>query len=143
MANHSNNGSKPCCRPTCDMAGVEQELSAFYTCKTSRDGHRSVCKRCMQKERATYTKRAKDAAFEAYGGYKCVCCGEANPKFLTLDHINGGGRANRRNQSGIGFYVWLRNNNYSADLQVLCYNCNCGRAHNNGVCPHKELEHET
>jgi hypothetical protein len=25
-----------------------------------------------------------------------------------------------------------------AGFQVLCWNCNCGRAFNNGICPHVE-----
>ena len=31
----------------------------------------------------------------AYGG-KCACCGEAEPKFLELDHVFGGGEVHRR-----------------------------------------------
>jgi hypothetical protein len=22
---------------------------------------------------------------------------------------------------------------------VLCFNCNCGRYHNGGICPHKQI----
>jgi hypothetical protein len=74
-----------------------------------------------------------------YGGAVCVCCGETDIRFLTLDHINNDGAQHRqRSGSGINLYCWLKKNNYPECIQVLCYNCNCARAHNNGVCPHKD-----
>ena len=35
------------------------------------------------------------------------------------------------------FYLWLKRNNFPPGYQVLCWNCNCGRSINNGICPHK------
>ncbi len=29
-------------------------------------------------------------------------------------------------------------NNFPPGFRVLCYNCNCGRNHNKGICPHKK-----
>lgn len=75
---------------------------------------------------------------DAYGGAKCVCCGENNIKFLTIDHVDGGGNEHRRQIGSPNIYGWLRRNNYPKGFQVLCYNCNCGRARNGGICPHKE-----
>ncbi len=81
---------------------------------------------------------------EHYGS-KCACCGEENIKFLTLDHINNDGAEHRRRVCGknIGsstnIYRWVINNNFPDGFQILCYNCNLGRAHNNGICPHKEI----
>lgn len=82
----------------------------------------------------------KDDVFNGYGGYICVCCGEKEKVFLTIDHINGGGIEHRRNISGgaKGIYRWLRKNNYPKGFRVLCYNCNCGRSRNNGICPHEK-----
>jgi len=90
-----------------------------------------------------YRDRTKIAAFEAYGG-KCTCCGEINSKFLTIDHINSNGAEHKRQTNGRAkhMYLWLKNNNYPDGFQVLCYNCNCGRAINGGVCPHKDVAHE-
>jgi hypothetical protein len=75
-----------------------------------------------------------------YGGI-CVCCGESNIKFLTLDHKNGMGRKQKRkdglrNQNE--FYRWIIENNFPDILQVLCWNCNCSRHYFNGLCPHRE-----
>jgi len=74
------------------------------------------------------------------GQPKCKCCGEVIIQFLTIDHIDGGGHKEREklNRFGYNFYIWLRKNNYPENYQVLCYNCNCGKKGNNGVCPHRE-----
>jgi len=75
-----------------------------------------------------------------YGGSppKCACCGETNVEFLTIDHINGEGHKQRKTQGlGTQFYYWLKRNNFPEGFRVLCYNCNCGRAKNGGICPHK------
>src|SRR6266481_1243298 len=37
-----------------------------------------------------FTWKRKLKMIKAYGG-KCICCGEAQPKFLTIDHVRGGG----------------------------------------------------
>src|SRR6267378_97820 len=90
---------------------------------------------------AQYRKESKDAVFYAYGGYICACCGETEKRFLSIDHIDGGGNKHRKEtgmKSGSEFYIWLRLQNYPAGYQVLCYNCNLGKRHNNNVCPHKE-----
>jgi hypothetical protein len=70
---------------------------------------------------------------------KCSCCGEDNIKFLTIDHINNNGAKDRKkHRSTWAFFIWIKKNNYPEGLQILCYNCNMGRAYNDGVCPHKE-----
>jgi hypothetical protein len=79
--------------------------------------------------------------FEAYGGYRCTCCGETNPLFLSIDHVNNDGAQMRRNgehgRSGTAFYQWLRKSGFPAGFQVLCMNCNIGKHRNGGVCPHQ------
>jgi len=81
-------------------------------------------------------KKSRKLVFENYGK-KCECCGESNIKFLTIDHINGGGRKHRKEIKG-HLYSWLVKNNFPNGFQVLCYNCNCGKRINNGICPHKD-----
>src|SRR5947207_426993 len=36
---------------------------------------------------AKHRKKLKDAAYKAYGGFICRCCGVTDEAFLTLDHI--------------------------------------------------------
>ncbi len=73
----------------------------------------------------------------AYGG-ACACCGEAEPIFLDLDHINNDGTADRKAKGNSQrLLVWLRENAWPSDrYRILCCNCNQGRARNGGVCPH-------
>ena len=70
-----------------------------------------------------------------YGG-KCVCCGETEPDFLTLDHINNDGFLQRkRYPSGSASYKIVMKER-PTDIQILCYNCNCAKGHY-GICPHE------
>ncbi len=99
------------------------------------------------KHRIEYTKKNKereqmykDKVFNYYGGYVCKCCGETIKCFLTIDHINGGGSKHRKENKGGGkfTYRWIVKNGFPEGFQVLCFNCNSGRALNGGICPHKE-----
>lgn len=85
--------------------------------------------------------RLRHQAIEAYGGYKCACCGQTEPLFLTIDHIENDGakhRASLGDWRGAKMFRWLRDNGYPKGFQVLCMNCNHGKMRNNGVCPHQE-----
>ena len=92
----------------------------------------------IKKNITAYNLRLKLEVFSAYGG-KCDCCGESNPKFLTLDHINNDGAVHRQTvKSGRRVYAWAKASNYPKSLRLLCWNCNAGRHFNGGVCPHEE-----
>lgn len=82
-------------------------------------------------------RKLKEAAFAAYGGYKCRCCGETQREFLCLDHVANDGSTHRKQVGPKSLYLWLRDNGYPPILQVLCYNCNQGKQLNGGVCPHQ------
>jgi len=109
--------------------------------------HESYLKRkdtgYFRKIRAEYRRREREKHqlyFEmivAHYGGKCACCGETNHKFLTVDHINGGGHKHRKQISN-KIYRWLVLNNFPDGYQILCFNCNCGKNRNHGVCPHQE-----
>lgn len=66
----------------------------------------------------------------AGGSPKCVRCGYSDLRALTLDHINGGGAAHRREVTGggTGVYNWAKRNSYPPIFQVLCQNCNSIKA---------------
>lgn len=89
--------------------------------------------------RKRFKKNTKEVVFEHYGN-ACACCGEDEQEFLTIDHIhNNGSKHRKENDTGKGFnlYRWLINNNYPSGFQLLCWNCNCAKQFNKGVCPHK------
>lgn len=86
--------------------------------------------------------------FEHYGN-QCACCGLDDWRFMTIDHIGGGGNKHRRATfngklvAGMDLYRWLRKNNYPDGFQLLCYNCNCAQSRFGGVCPHQSDKIET
>ena len=156
----------------CTKCGVEKPTSAFYVQAGRRprknggpSGFDSRCKQChcdtvkankakrilsdptvvlrLNAETRARNQRLRDAVFAAYGGYRCVCCGENEPKFLSIDHVDNDGADWRRQTFGSRFatgrqtYQWLRRHNYPDGFQVLCMNCNFGKRMNGGTCPHQ------
>lgn len=87
-----------------------------------------------------YHRKLKTDALLHYsnGALNCACCGEDRIEFLSIDHVNGGGTAHRKelSQKGTRFYLWLRRNNFPPGFRVLCYNCNIAIGHL-GYCPHQ------
>jgi hypothetical protein len=66
---------------------------------------RRYCQTCLVRNSGTQRSREMRAAvMRAYGGEHpaCLCCGEDGAAFLTLDHINNGGRAHRRQKGNQG-----------------------------------------
>jgi hypothetical protein len=107
--------------------------------RPARDGfvHCSECAQKFNKRSIKDREKLKLEVFAAYGN-SCVCCGEDNLLFLTLDHVNDDGSKHRNEIGGHArTYRWARQNNYPETLQILCANCNQGKKLNGGVCPHK------
>jgi hypothetical protein len=61
-----------------------------------------------------------------------------------MDHINNDGAQHRRPSGGRmkaeKLWKWLIDNNFPEGFQILCWNCNCGKHRNGGVCPHQKKE---
>lgn len=88
--------------------------------------------------RAWNAKRT-DATFTAYGG-KCQCCGESNRKMLSIDHVNGDGKAHRKALAGRNLHDALKRDGYPQDgYRLLCFNCNIASFRNGGICPHQDI----
>jgi len=70
-------------------------------------------------------------------GKRCVCCGETRQEFLTVDHINKDGAAERKTigQNGWKLYHYIIKTNFPDRYRILCYNCNIALGHY-GYCPH-------
>lgn len=87
----------------------------------------------QQKLRAN--RRLRKEILEHYG-LVCKCCGETQVKFLSIDHINGGGNKHRKEVVGhSSIYQWLKTNKYPDGFQTLCHNCNMSKGFY-GECPH-------
>jgi len=154
-------------KENCIVCGP-QPRSHFGKDPRCKNGLKRKCKDCEKEYQSTLSKtpkyRAKkkrwrednqDWLFEYREGVKmeglihysgnppkCMCsgCEVTDPKFLTFDHINGGGRKHRE-EVKVELRFWLRANDYPDGFQVLCFNCNCAkgkgeRCPNHGKSPH-------
>lgn len=94
--------------------------------------------------RNRYRRKLRQQVLDAYGPF-CSCCGETEPVFLTIDHIDddGGGRDRFKagqQFAGVSFYAKIRREGFPKDrYRVMCFNCNTGRYINGGICPHEEM----
>lgn len=114
----------------CNICG-KKEATSFKRCSNCLEHRNSL-------EKARRTKFL-EAALALYGGH-CVCCGTNQKEFLTFDHVNNDGSIARQQPGykGGSFYKTLIKLGYRrSDIQLLCYNCNCGRYRNKGIYPHK------
>lgn len=133
----------------CTKCKTNKALDLFPIRKNSSDGRNSWCNECcriawlerkykyLPKYKETHAKRKK-LVIEKYGGV-CVCCGETEIAFLTIDHINNDGAEHRRKigHGGTQIYRWLVKNDFPPGFQTLCFNCNCAKSII-GYCPHEE-----
>ena len=100
----------------------------IYQLKTPAERHETQRK---------YRYRIKEEVINAYGG-KCICCGEQELMFLSIDHVKGGGTKLRKQgkDRAHSLRLRLRRESYPPDFQVLCHNCNQSRGYY-GRCPHE------
>jgi hypothetical protein len=94
-----------------------------------------VCKECSKLNRLKLRASLKEEVFKNYGN-KCICCGEDDLVFLTIDHIFNNGSEHRKIVKRNQIYAWLKKHCYPKDnYQILCFNCNFAKQF--GECPHK------
>jgi hypothetical protein len=120
----------------CPICGFEFEIltSSKYCSEKCRHEAKILKQYSQRIER-------KRGVIAHYGGM-CSCCGENHIEFLTIDHINGGGNAERRKIFGLEkkvgsrFYEWLIHNNFPEGYQVLCADCNMAKGRSKAIhCP--------
>lgn len=81
--------------------------------------------------------RERDEALAVYGR-SCYCCGESQPTFLSLDHIDGKGTEHRRAMgSRMSAVTWAKRHGWPPIFRTACHNCNQGAFLNGGTCPHQ------
>jgi hypothetical protein len=131
----------------CNTCGKLKPLNAFQVSFAGQnakmgfnqnENRKHRCKACYGlRDRV----RTKLTFLSMYGG-KCVCCGQDEPRFLTLDHVNSDGSKHRQNLADNQIMANAVANYQPELYQILCYNCNCGRSANGGICPHKDKTKE-
>lgn len=103
-------------------------------CGEARDSEAITCSTCRKIQRDKQVARW-DAIF-AYYGQLCICCGETERAFLTVDHVNGDG-ADWRNTGKANLQALVIAEGFPEKYQVLCWNCNCAKGMRGG-CPHQK-----
>lgn len=125
-------------------SGLRRDDLRFKSCSNCRinDAKSSMMFRSKNSSYSrNYMKTIVIEALNHYGGQICNCCGEKNTYFLSIDHINNNGADHRREigcVTGKNLARWLKKIGWPSGYQIMCFNCNCGRAKNKGVCPHNE-----
>ena|ERR1035437_10348569 len=131
---------------TCSKCKTVKPLTKYYKDCGTIDGYQYICKACRKvaypptdKTRATARKTAKklkEKLVISYGS-KCTCCGEAEIRFLTLEHRNKDGKEHRKKmRSRDLIYRDVLRRGSPPEYTIYCMNCNF--AERNGIpCPHK------
>jgi hypothetical protein len=90
------------------------------------------CRACSIERKQTANRRRwvaiKDRFMEMYGG-RCACCGITRRIFLSLDHIDGGGNAQRKASGQRGAYLDATRKYQPKVYRILCHNCNMAMEH--------------
>lgn len=110
-------------RGLCGYCGREPKDPAYDRCAPCRAA------------KAASQKKLRQDVLDAYGR-RCACCGETEERFLTIDHVNNDGHIERKRYAKVKIHARIRRQGYPPTYQILCWNCNCGRAANGGICPH-------
>lgn len=116
----------------CPVCKEDKDASKFHYV----DGRlrSNACFKCRGKRERSKLKLDFLMAFN----FTCSCCGETDSRFLTLDHVNNDGNIHREKFNEQQIFRQARKEGYPKDrYQCLCFNCNCGKSANNGICPHK------
>lgn len=111
------------------------------SCSEARLPEGVYCERHRDENRANGRRNAERRRQQVVAGYggRCACCGEDDPRFLSLDHVENDGAAHRAEVGGTDkVYRLAIVEGFPDRFQLLCFNCNLGKARNGGVCPHQE-----
>lgn len=136
----------------CRKCGVPLTKATWYDYEKKHGS--LLCKKCrLELFRKRYHGKDHDAFIARRKGYttelrlnvlkgmggKCKCCGEAELKFLGIDHIHNDGAKERREiGKGLAIYRRLRKMGFKSDRhQILCHNCNLAKGFY-GECPHEK-----
>lgn len=109
------------CRPSDNKKRYEKNSEKIIA--RAKEWNQKNAEERNRRLRASYAK-AKQESIAVYGG--SCSCGETNPAFLVIDHINDDGATDRRNwkNRSATIHSWLKKNNFPDGYQILCANCN-------------------
>ncbi len=135
---HKNSKSKVNCQPQCKWCCSDSHRERYQKDKKRILEQSASYYRANTDKRKAYHKKLrsnkKEQVYSHYGK-TCVCCGETETAFLTIDHINNDGAAHRREINAASIYDHIIKESYPDTFQVLCVNCNWAKSR--GGCPHQ------
>jgi hypothetical protein len=79
-------------------------------------------------------EKLRNSFLEMYGG-RCVCCGETEPTFLTIDHVQGQVGVFKKEASSTAMRKAIKNYD-PTHYRILCMNCNSAVRFGR-TCPHQ------
>ncbi len=110
----------------CTACGISWEAGDFR--KRNREGRskgamEAICKPCEAISKRAYKRRLRQEAFDALAGRAGAQCHWPGCDFsdvegLDIDHVNGGGRAEKRRLGKEK--LWRRVVSHPEDYQILC-----------------------
>lgn len=126
----------PAIAALCDVT-VQSVVSAMRKFGIERRSMREAS--ALRENRRTARKTVTQAdIIAAYGG-RCECCGETETRFLSLDHVNGGGTKHRAMLGGgRKLRQFLKAEGWPSGYRILCMNCQFGTRYGQ-TCPHQVI----
>jgi hypothetical protein len=125
-----------CCHPCSTkhvfgVCAIEDCEEPIKTQIHNRGKYFDLCSKHKKKaQRKERTSRDRATMYDLMGG-KCVCCGERNPIFFQVDHVEND--QDYRGNYNNGGSLKLRNYLKEPDrYQLLCANCNYAKRINDG-----------
>lgn len=127
----------------CLECGIEKPIHSFGTSlnvQVQKSGRqvvrrKNICHACFSNRQRARIKMDMLSAFD----FKCSCCGETHPDFLSLEHISGVGKTSGKRASNKEKLFAKKHGWNKEHFSVLCYNCNCAKQYF-GRCPHEVNE---
>lgn len=137
-AEFTQGGGRRCksCRKQIAQERYQEQRDSIL--KTSKAWKTANAAKYRSQQRAYRNQQREEIAQQVFSHYgPCSCCGEAEIKFLTVEHMNGNGAQHRRMIGKTDMWLWLYHNGFPKGYTLLCFNCNAGAFRNGGICPHK------
>jgi len=115
---------------TAAKLGISQHAVSYHLNPQRREICRTRNRTHREEHREYHARRnegikLKILKYYGTGKVACVKCGEARLPCLSIDHIDGGGKAHKISigKRGNGFYRWLIDQDFPPGYQTLCMNC--------------------
>lgn len=112
------------CTKYCAKCKTTKSTDEFYRNRARRDGLSVYCGPCAVERTSADERRQRNAAIDHLGGCCAECGYDADHRAIQIDHVNGGGAADRKNGLLTSRLFRAVMADTVGDFQALCANCN-------------------